>query len=252
MKISLLIIVKNGEKGIEQTIQSAKGIVNEIVVVDSGSTDKTLEIVKKYTKKVYEKIFENDFSKLRNFGLSKASGDWILVLDADEVLEVDTLKKVSELINQSQADGYWFRRKWYYDDSHYLKHGLFYPDYQLRLFRNTKAIRYQNRVHEELNIPKEKTKKADMCIDHYGSLSKYLSLDGFKKLNPYIQLLSLNLKHRHYSRWYLFWRMKYTFFDMFFVGLTRGKGLFDGWIGVKAHFFFALSVSLGYWHALIS
>lgn len=250
MTLSLVIIVKNGEKGIEGAIRSASEIVDEIVVVDSGSTDRTVEIAKKYTKKVFERPFKNDFSELRNFALSKATGDWILALDADEILSQEASKTIAaqffhcprNSICESLVNGYWFRRRWYYDDGRYLKHGLFYPDYQLRLFRNRSEYRYIHRVHEELTIPKEKTKEVALDIYHYNS--------GQKQLRSYTKLASLDFKDLKKPSWWYLWKTVYTFIDMFFVGLIRGKGVLDGWVGIKAHFLFASSISKAYWEVL--
>lgn len=232
MTLALVIIVKNGAKGIGGAVESVKSLVNEIIIVDSGSTDSTIDRAKKYTQKVYYKKFKNDFSKLRNFAHSKATTDWILVLDADEVLYNNAFGSIPQLIKSLKYDGYWFRRRWYYDGKHYLKHGLFYPDYQLRLFRNKPKYRYIQRVHEELTIPHEKTQQIDADIYHYNkSLTQ----------NPmYTKLAALDFKDLKKPKiWYL-WQTIYTFINMFFVALLRGKGILDGWIGIKAHYYFAV------------
>lgn len=184
----------------------------------------------------------DDFAAARNVLIAKIKEPWILVLDTDERLSKEMMQAIPKLIQDKNIDGYWFRRRWYYDKTHYLKHGLFYPDYQLRLFRNKPEYRYIHRVHEELTIPKEKTKQVAVDIYHYNS--------GKKQMSTYTKLAALDFKDLKRSKlWYL-WKTVYTFIDMFFVGLTRGKGILDGWIGVKAHFFFAQSISRAYWEAL--
>ena len=93
ISISLCMIVKNEEKVIERCLRSVKNLVDEIIIVDTGSTDKTKEIVHKYTNNVYDFKWCDDFSKARNFSFSKATKEYILWLDADDVI----LKKDREM-----------------------------------------------------------------------------------------------------------------------------------------------------------
>lgn len=85
-KISVCMIVKNEEKFLERCLESLKKFVDEIIIVDTGSIDRTIEIAKNFTEKIYSINWENDFSKARNFSISKASYDWIFVVDADEIV----------------------------------------------------------------------------------------------------------------------------------------------------------------------
>jgi len=257
MKLSAIIITKDASKRLEDAIKSVKGIVDEITVVDTGSTDKTIALAKKYTKNVFEVPLNQDFSIVRNYALSRSVGEWILVLDADEVLSAELKAQIPELIKHRTYDGFWFRRRWYINSKKpasptggYLKHGLFYPDYQLRLFRNASDIQYIHRVHEEVTIPDEKTKQIHADIYHYDSINKYLSWKGFRELDGYIRMQAMMHKEERLSTLTLIGKAVYAFIDMFFVGLTRGKGLLDGWVGIKAHFFFALSIAKGYSEAI--
>lgn len=85
--ISLCMIVKNEEKVLSKCLESVQGIVDEIIIVDTGSTDKTLDVAKKYTDKIYYFDWISDFSAARNESLKYANSDYILILDADEYLE---------------------------------------------------------------------------------------------------------------------------------------------------------------------
>lgn len=100
MKLSLCMIVKNEEKVLERCLNSVKNIVNEIIIVDTGSSDQSKNIAKLFTNKIYDFEWCDDFSKARNFAASKASNEWILVLDADEFLDhnefIKELSKYSE------------------------------------------------------------------------------------------------------------------------------------------------------------
>lgn len=250
MKLSAVIITKNAEKRLEAAIKSVYKLADEITVVDTGSSDKTLVIAKKYTKNVYTVPLEENFSIVRNYALSRSTGEWILVLDADEVLSAELQQYIPELIKHRTYDGFWFRRRWYINEKRYLHYGLFYPDWQLRLFRNSPENQYENRVHEEVTIAKDRTKQIAADIYHYDSIYKYLSWKGFSELQAYIHMQALMHKEHHYTKLILIGKAMYTFFDMFVVGLTRGKGILDGWSGVKAHFFFALSIARGYSKAI--
>ena len=84
LKISACYIVKNEEKKLPRSIESLKSAVNELIVVDTGSTDNTIEIAKSYGAKVIESTWQDDFSAPRNIAIENATGDWIIFLDADE------------------------------------------------------------------------------------------------------------------------------------------------------------------------
>ena len=111
MKLSVLMITKNAKEVIEEALKSLKGLWDELVIIDSGSKDGTLEIAKKFTNNVSSYPFQDNYSDVRNIGLSKVTGNWILVLDADERLSEELKRKISVLINDRNTDGYWFRRK---------------------------------------------------------------------------------------------------------------------------------------------
>src|SRR4051812_11925913 len=91
--LSLCMIVKNESQWLRQALTSVKDLVDEIIIVDTGSEDSTVEIAKSFGAKIFSIPWENDFSKARNYSLEQATSDWILVLDADEVIEkTDHLK----------------------------------------------------------------------------------------------------------------------------------------------------------------
>ena len=102
MKISLCIICKDEEKKIARCINSVKEKVDEIVVVDTGSTDNTINIVKELGAKVFEIPWENDFAKARNYAISKCKGNWIVFLDADEYLLGSCLNNLRPYIIQAE------------------------------------------------------------------------------------------------------------------------------------------------------
>ncbi len=249
MKLSVLIITKNAEGVIEKTLESVKRLWDELVVVDTGSTDRTIEVVKKFTTKVFEYPFRNDFSEVKNFGISKVRYDWILTLDSDEQVTCELRDALPSLIQNKEVDGYWFRRRTYISPTRYLRYGLFYPDYQLRLFRNKKEYKYRGAVHEQLTIPKGKTRAVPYDILHYQQHPKYTSFADFHNLMPYIHIHASELAITHRSVGSLIIKGIEEFVKLFLSGFFRGKGFLDGWAGFRAHLMFASSVALAYFLA---
>ena len=98
MKISACVITKNEEKNIVKWLDCMKEIADEIIVVDTGSKDNTVETAKKYDAKVYEIKWENDFSAAKNYAIDRASGDWIIFLDADEYFTKRSLIHIKKYI----------------------------------------------------------------------------------------------------------------------------------------------------------
>ena len=106
MKISAVYIAKNEEKNIARSLDSLKDSVDEFILVDTGSTDNTVNIFDKYGGKVFFLPWNNDFSIPRNMALSKATGDWIILLDADEYFSVETAKNLRMVIEENaNVDG---------------------------------------------------------------------------------------------------------------------------------------------------
>ena len=107
--LTAIVITKNEEVNIGRCLSSVK-FADEIIVVDSGSTDKTVTIAKRFNAKVYGRKFD-DYAAQRNFAVSKASGEWILSLDADEEITEALAKEIREVINKDDYDGYLIPRK---------------------------------------------------------------------------------------------------------------------------------------------
>jgi glycosyltransferase involved in cell wall biosynthesis len=160
------MIAKDEEQILERCIESAREIADEIVVVmDSRSSDKTKEIASRHTSKVYDFKWKDDFSAMRNLSLDKASSNWILVLDADEVLDAKGRQEILELINTKEhclksIVGFKLDQRTYLPkqgveasatvDEQELKQQ--YEGHEssnvVRLFKNDPRIRFRNKVHE--------------------------------------------------------------------------------------------------------
>jgi glycosyltransferase involved in cell wall biosynthesis len=102
MKLSLCMIVKNEEATLSKSLSSVKNVVDEMVVLDTGSTDRTPEIAKKFGAKVHHFEWCNDFSAARNEALKYVTGDWILVLDADETLSQKIVPQLQQAIRREE------------------------------------------------------------------------------------------------------------------------------------------------------
>src|SRR3989338_7182709 len=115
--ISLCMMAKNEEKLLEQCLNSVKSIADEIIIVDTGSTDRTKEIAKKFNAKIYDFRWVDDFSAARNESLKHATKNWIMVLDADESIAEEDLHELQKLISDGNCAGYYFIIRTYTDDS---------------------------------------------------------------------------------------------------------------------------------------
>ena len=167
--LSLCMIVKNEEKYIAKSIDSVKNIVNEIVIVDTGSTDSTLEILKNYNVKLYNYKWENDFASARNFAINKVKSDWILFLDADEILDEASKDNLINYINRTNLDGCHFIVYNYRSENQ----NDFTIHYAFRLFRNNRGYYYKGKIHEQIYNEKYKNitskfSNEDIILHHYG------------------------------------------------------------------------------------
>lgn len=152
-KISQCMIVKNEEKNIERALSWGKGVVAEQIVVDTGSTDRTVELAEKMGAKVYHFAWIDDFSAAKNFAISKATGDWIAFLDADEYFSDEDAKKIPALL--AKIPGKWeavLTSMLQLDDAGMVKS----VDTHMRLFRRHPDLRYKNRIHEYLSFREER------------------------------------------------------------------------------------------------
>lgn len=144
-RLTLSLIVKNEEKYLKGCLDSVMGIIDEIILVDTGSTDKTKEIAARYEAKIFDYEWKNDFASARNFALSKTTGDWTLYLDADERLSKDSIAELKMIIaNEKRIGVNCIVRST--DQGTQNSHSIYYP----RLFKYHKTIRFEGKVHEQI------------------------------------------------------------------------------------------------------
>ncbi|MBN2398760.1 MAG: glycosyltransferase family 2 protein [Candidatus Aminicenantes bacterium] len=152
MKISAVIITLNEEERLPDALASLRGIVDEIVVVDSYSTDRTPEISRQAGVTFYQNRFD-DYGQQKNFAMHKAEHEWILNLDADERVSPELKKAMMELKAQKPPENiaaFSITRKAFYL-GRWIRHSGWYPDRKIRLFRKSKSS-WQGRIHERLHV----------------------------------------------------------------------------------------------------
>jgi glycosyltransferase involved in cell wall biosynthesis len=189
--VSLCMIVKDEEEHLAKCLASVKPIVDEMIVVDTGSTDRTKDIARVFGARVYDFKWSNDFSEARNFSMSKASGEWIFVIDADEVISSLDYRNFLRLVRKSTSKmvAYAFMTrnyttdvnqvKWIANDGKYPKEDAgsgWTPSHKVRLFPNDNRIRFEYPVHElvenSLKRSDIRIKKCNIPVHHYGKLNQ--------------------------------------------------------------------------------
>lgn len=150
MILSIVMMIKNEERYLEKTIRNIlplmKEIDSELIILDTGSTDSSVEIAKKYTSKVYFKEWNGNFSDMRNVSISYARGEWILILDADEQLyNYEKLKRFfsDKLYRDYNSATIELKNIFSEDEKKYSISSI------LRLFKNEKGFKYKGAIHEQ-------------------------------------------------------------------------------------------------------
>lgn len=174
-KLSVVISAFNEEEKIEKCLKSVKW-ADEIIFIDNNSSDKTSEIAKKYTAKIY--FQQNDPLKIdlqKNTGFDKATGEFILSVDADEIVTKELKNEIQKLLKgRDQKSGYSIPRKNIIFGK-WIQHSLWWPDYQLRLFKKGKGRFETATVHQPITIDGETGQLNEPLIhENYQTISQYL------------------------------------------------------------------------------
>ena len=186
MSLGCAIITYNEEKNIERALESVS-FCDEIVVVDSGSTDGTLQIARRYTDKIYYNKWPG-FGRQKNFAIGKLTTDWVLNIDADEVVSDELKNEMLSELKNPKAEAYAVNIQLVFMGKP-LRFGGTYPDYHIRLFKKGHFYFREDSVHEGVDA---KAKKLKNPIYHYSyeNLEEY-----FSKFNRYTTLIA----QKHYS-----------------------------------------------------
>lgn len=182
MNVSLVMIVKNEEKNLAKCLNSVENLVDEIVIVDSGSTDKTIEIAKTFGAKIFKREFDS-FSNQKNYALSIATNEWVLHLDADEVLSKELVEEIKFVIINTKLDGFYLIRTNFFLGKQ-MKYSGINKEYRLRLAKKTLSKYVGGIIHEELIVNGKVGKLKNIMIHNsYPTISSY-----FNKLEQYTTL----------------------------------------------------------------
>ena len=263
MTLSVVIITYNEEANIGRTLESVKPLVSEgkgeVIIVDSGSTDRTVEIAKSYGAKVFVEEWKG-YAAQKNSAIDKACGEWILTLDADESLDEELTTELkgtpvrpspigwcvtpqnpkSAARAMGITSGFWINRKNFFL-GHWIKHGGFWPDPKIRLFRRD-AARFEDRlVHEDVKLQGVVDHLHGALIHHsYPTLSDYID-----HMNRYSSLgaeMVVGKGRRGFSVVNIVLRPLATFIYNYFFRL----GFLDGREGLLLHLYHAVYVSWKY------
>ncbi len=216
--LSLIMIVKNNEKDLDRCLVSVKGLVDEIIIVDTGSTDKTKEVAEKFTYKVFDFKWTNNFSDAKNYALGWAKGRWILNLDADESISKSDHKKILDYINHAPLNnaGFTLIQRNYtnkigqfglvssngdsYDESK-VANG-FVQRKIVRLFRKDSRIHFRGVVHDSVELSiidfGGLIGHLDIPIHHYGMLNR----NDDERRKMYINMEKENLREGDFFQMY--------------------------------------------------
>ncbi|WP_040713574.1 glycosyltransferase [Paenibacillus curdlanolyticus] len=196
MKISVCMIVKNEQEQIERALASIPDHY-EIIVIDTGSTDRTIEIALKYHAVVHRLEWKNHFAEARNFSISKATGEYIFILDADEEMDSDTQQNIERFIelHKGRAASVMIHNE---SETEPTRHRA------VRLFPNNSNYKFAGSVHEQLTNQGKQVEylNSSITIKHYGYLKQ--SYDDKKKFERYVKLYEESLRNNENDGYMLY------------------------------------------------
>ncbi len=229
-KISVIVIAGAEEKNIAECLESVRW-ADEIIVVNSESRDRTVEIAKQFTDKVFVRKWEG-YASQKNFSLQQANNEWVLSVDADERVSPELTEEILSL-DFSSADGYYIPRRNYFLDKVIRSCG-WSPDYQLRLFRKSKAAMSDRIVHEGF-IVHGKVERLKGELIHYTHTSIVRTLD---KINEYSTLEASEKSEKiRMTGAKLFFKPVWAFFQHFIFR----RGYADGVYGLMVSIIHAMT-----------
>ncbi len=244
--LSICIIAQNEEQIVEECLKQARKLADELVLVDSGSKDKTVEIAEKYCDRVEHHNWQG-YAKQKNYAISLCTNDWVLSLDADEVIPDALIEEIKNLaiwtsdsIEYSPEgvpiNGYKIARKLYVGDR-FIRFGGYYPDYQLRLFRKELGRFAEAYVHESVELIDPRTGvHTKSFLDFVSTLDTPLDHHSYKNVKEmetaflkYGKLFNKGLPSYEKSYLKAFLKSIFTFFYKFFIRL----GFLHNGLGLK-------------------
>ncbi len=285
-KLSVVLATKNEEKNIGECLKSVKGIADEIIIFDEESNDRTCEIARKYGAKIFSVKHEAIFHKTKQKALEAATHDWILQLDADEIVGDKLAREIKKVIKMSdkeiaryqksfskrkqklfnkhkrlldERDGIIGKENKTYEGffvprlnfflGKYLRYGGVYPDGVIRLVKKGKAYFPAKSVHEQIVVEgKVGWLQNDLIHMADPTFKRYL-----ERNSRYIDLIADELKRDKVGKNPIKF-IEYYFIKSiwwFFLTLIRHEGILDGFQGIIFSFFSALRFPRAYWRYLV-
>lgn len=243
--LSIALATFNEEQNIDACLSSVCTLADEIIVVDGGSSDNTVEIAKKFTDRIIHTDNPSMFHINKQKALDACKGKWILQLDADEVVTEELGQEILKTIRQlaDSVQGYYIPRKNYFW-GHFMKKGGQYPDYVIRLIKRGYAKFPCKSVHEQIEVDGIVGYLKEPML-HFSYRTKE---DYWKKADSYTTLTAREMKStgvpNNIKTWILYMKIKpiQTFLSLF----IRHKGFMDGWHGFLFAFWSALHFPIAY------
>jgi len=245
-KISVVITTVDGEeKHLASCLASVKNFVNEIVIIDLSSGKKIENIAKKFKSKIFKHPFVNYVEPVRNFGINKATGNWVLVLDPDEEIPLTLINKLKQVVENNEADYVRIpRRNIVFGKA--LKHSRWWPDYNIRFFKKG-HLDWDKEIH---GIPIQSGKGVDLEVREEFAIihHNYETIEQFiERMNRYTSVQAESKsKHYKFSAKDLITKPAAEFLSRFFAA----EGYKDGVHGLALSFlqaFYELVVYLKIW-----
>jgi glycosyltransferase involved in cell wall biosynthesis len=244
--LSVVLITQNEEDNLPRTLESVMPLVRdgrgEIIVVDSGSTDRTLEIARSFGAKVFCEPWKG-FAAQKNSAIDKATGEWVLQLDADETLEPELATEINNALSSNpHVEGFWIPRKNFFL-GRWIRHGGFYPDPKLRLIRRGAGRFQEYGAHPTIKLDEPvgigRLKHA-MLHNAYPTLRGYI--DHMNSYSSSGAEVAVEQGRRGFSPLNIVVRPLLTFVYNYFFRL----GFLDGREGLLLHLYHAVYVSWKY------
>jgi len=237
MSLSVIIIAKNAQDLIKDAIFSVKDLADQIVVVDNNSTDKTESVAKKSGAQVFSFASES-FARSRNFGLEKATGDWILYIDTDEQVTPELAANIKKVIKEDTSHGgYKIKRKNFYLGNHEWP----YVEKPRRLFRKEKLEKWQGDLHES-PVVNGKIGELDGYLRHFTHRDLASMLDKTIAWSKTEALLRMQAGHPSMT----WWRFPRVMMSAFIDSYIRQGGYRAGVVGIIESVYQAFSIFVTY------
>ena len=241
--LSVAIITKNEEANLARTLESVRW-ANEIVVVDSGSTDRTVDIASAYGAKVFCEEWHG-FGKQKNLAIEHCTSEWVLSLDADEEVSEALAQEITHLLEETPSAEAYFVPRHNLFLGRWMRHGGYYPDPKLRLFRKGAAWFEERAVHETLQYPGQTRMLQSHLIHHaYPTLENYI-----EHMNRYSTLGAAQVATRSKTSrsWpAFFWNVLLNPAATFVYNYFLRLGFLDGREGLLLHLYHSVYVSWKY------